>query len=94
MESFPDEVTLSNDSGGLKHGRILEPRTIGQQVILKERLGLCSWTRGLNGLLCIGIFTFCFDDLLPIGLPCVTTTYPLSLSIQLKVDLVRYGEET
>lgn len=39
MDSFPEEVTLSNDSGGLRHCRFLEPRTIGQQVSLKERLG-------------------------------------------------------
>ena len=39
MESFPYEVTLSNDSEGLKHSRWLEPRTIGQQVVFKERLG-------------------------------------------------------
>ena len=46
MESFPYEVTQSNDSEGLKHCRFLEPRTIGQQVIFKERLGECMSVRG------------------------------------------------
>ena len=43
MESFPgpDDMTKSNDSGGLKHCRFLEPRTIGQQVVFKERIGEC-----------------------------------------------------
>ena len=40
MGSFPpEEVTKSNDSGGLRLCRFLEPRTIGQQVTFKERLG-------------------------------------------------------
>ena len=49
MESFPYEVTLSNDSEGLKHSRWLEPRTIGQQVIFKERLGMREGGEGERG---------------------------------------------
>ena len=63
MESFPYEVTQSNDSEGLKHCRFLEPRTIGQQVIFKERLGECMSVGG-GGALCVCVMTFTIPEFL------------------------------
>lgn len=58
-----EEVTLSGDSGGFRHCRFLEPRTIGQQVSFKERLGEYSTLTTITHDSVL--YTFTLDDPYP-----------------------------
>lgn len=89
LEVFPDEPSQSNDSGGLKHCRFLEPRTIGQQVAFKERLGESEYasiytsTAYDHYLICI----CCTDDPVLIGYIC-NDRYYLYYSLALQLCLL------